>query len=602
MSLRQVRKLREAQKQLTQEDPVNEEDDSSGEDMTITPKKSVFSRALVQSSSSSSESDEEEPKKTEGTAGLVGPGKRIVERTKKTKKQQSPTNKSCPIKSILDPSLKLDLSKLNPASELRRIFSAPGNPKRSAGSGKPRVIKRKHWLVEPEKDWPLVVKDAFRMEQCNDGSFRLVPEPEYETRLKTLCRIVITHDVEALYHFVQFNPFHPHGLIQLATILIEQRSEFENAYSLIRRALFAFQSAFLPSFHPNESVILSADSIFSSSLLRCLLLYSHLLAGQGCIRTSLEILKLIYSMEGGMLVGCPRTHVLPHIDVAGYRCEQYDWLSGFLAQNSLVDVLPSSSLLFAISQYMRGIDSDKELKKSDILKKPSLETSATAAIVRTTMMFPGIIKQVIGRDVEGITRSSDVLINKLIQAFCIKGLPQVKSNEKIVGWIGGIIDNVLPQAIKTTGISSLASSKPGWLESSYSNLVAAEFEWGKSSSGSFVEPAPLIESETQVLEIYTEEGYTRPAAQRSAPVLSHAVSLESNPLVAFFETLLPWSRVDAAGTESHPITGRSLLEQLQTSLGITRMEENQLIQDVDGGVSDNNASHDSDTEEELEME
>jgi hypothetical protein len=601
MSLRQVRKLKEAQQASAspEQEPIEEE---VGSDEEVVPKKSVFSKVFLESSSSSSESEIGEPSKSEGTIALMGPMKRVVERSKKSKKQpSSPAKPSDMIKSVLDPSLKLDISKLNPQSELRRIF---GGQKRSATSAKPRVIKRKHWLVEPEKDWPLVVKDAFRMEECSDGTFRLVPESEYETKLKTLCRIVITHDVEALYHFVQFNPFHPHGLIQLATILIEQRSEFENAYSLIRRALFAFQSAFLPSFHPNESLILSTDSIFSSSLLRCLLLYSHLLAGQGCVRTSLEIMKLIYAMEGGMLVGCPRSHILPHIDVGGFRCDQYEWLSGFLTQNGLVDVLPSSSLLFAVSQYMKGIDSEKTMSKSDLLKRPTTDTFATVALVRTILMFPGIVKLVHGKEIPGVTRTTDVLINKFIQAFSIKGLSQIKSNEKVVGWISGVIETILPQIVKTSGISSLASSKPGWLETSYSNLVAAEFEWGKSASGSFIEPSLLIESETQVLEIYTEEGFTRPTTQTSAPTLSHAVSLDSNPLFAFFETLLPWSRVDATGTESNPITARGLLEQLQSSLGITRMDQNHpLIQDNDNADGEGEADGEgSDTEEEIDME
>ena len=507
--------------------------------------------------------------------------------------------------SVLDASLKLETRMLHPGSELRRIFgSTPGAPKT-------RVIKRKHWLVEPDKNWPMVVRDTFRMEVCFDGSHRLVPEPDYEAKLKTLMRIVVTHDVEALYQFVQFNPFHPHGLIQLATILIEQRSEFENAYQLVRRALFAYQSAFSPSFHPTKSLIVTKDSIFTASMLRALLLYAHLLAGQGCVRTSLEVLKLLYAMEGGMITGSPTTHALMHIDTAAFRAEQYDWLSEFLSENGLTDVFPGSSLLFAISQKIREVDSDvvATIPKSVVMSnRMNKSTPATTALVRTILMFPSCVKLVLNRDMPGVTRTTDPFTNKLVHAFGVRGLPAVKANDQIIAWMNSVVDKVLPMTIKETGLTSLPASKPEWLTNGYSNITSAEFEWGKSASGTFVEPEAIRESEVHILEVYSEEGYV-PATTRAAPRLGHAVSLESNPVAAFFETLLPWSRVDVTGTESNPVTVRGLLEQLQTSLGLGRGDvedapADPVIQEAAhhwNGSQDGSESSDDD-DEEIQME
>ena len=593
MSLRQVRKIKEAQKS-SKEEPLAEEE----EEEVFRTKKTVFSRAAFDSSSSSSSDDEDEAPRdrAEGTAALAGPSKRAPAKL-------SPVANSAPkagkikAKIVSDPTLRLDMHKLNPRSELRRIFGAA----QQRASGSSRVVKRKHWLVEPEKDWPLVVKDVFKMELCADGSYRLVPEAIYEAKLESLSRIIVTHDIEALYHFVQINPFHPHGLIQLASILIEQRSEFENAYHLVRRALYAYQSAFLPAFHPTGSLALSSDSIFSASLLRALLLYSHLLAGQGCVRTSLEFLKLIYEMEGGMLTGCARTHALTHMDVAAYRCGEMEWLSGFVVENRLVDTLPSSSLMFAISQKMREVDSDQitTVSKKD---KVSLDMPATRALVRTILTFPGVVKQVIGRDVPAVDRTASILTNKLVQAFCSKGGPAaVKADEKIIQWITDVVDRVLPGIIESTGVKSFQPDTPTWLLEGYSDITSSEFEFGKSSSGSFVEPAPLLQSEAHVLELYSEGEFVVPTRSSSTgPTLRHAVSLESNPVAAFLQMLLPWSTLDTTGTESTPITGRGLLEQLRLSLGIDRSEEfthEPVIQDAHPNTQEEGDSEDEEEEE-----
>ena len=564
-------------------------------------RRSVFRQLETGSSSESDSASADAGMKAElpveSRAPLTGmskkPGPRPARARKRDKKSQNlPQEAKAVMRSVLDPSLQVDIRALNPSSELRRILGrvAAGAARTGVLRSK-RVIKRRHWLVEPDKTWPLVVRDVFRMEVCGDGSYRLAPDADYEAKLRTLSSIIVTHDIEALYQFVQFNPFHPHGLIQLATILIEQRGEFENAYQLIRRALFAIQSSFLPSFHPEKSLLLTLDSIFSSCLLRALLLYAHLLSGQGCVRTSLEVMKLIYHMEGGMATGCPRTHILLHLDSVALKADQFVWLSQFLVKNGLVDTFPSCSLSFAISQKLQGVDSPgvAVFSKKDILSPVSIHTSATTALLRTMLSFPGVVKAVLGREIPGVTRSTDNLVNKLVQAFVVKNLAWVKANDHIVRWMEGVVDMVVDlgmSTLKTTTSSSI------WLSAGYSNVTTSEMEWGKASKG-FVEPAPLLASEAHVLEVYSEEGsLPNPSA---GPRLDYAVSLESNPIAAFFETLLPWSRVDVAGTESNPVTGGRLWEQLQQTLGLG----GPLIEDA---FSDGTQSDPTEEEEEIDMD
>jgi hypothetical protein len=400
------------------------------------------------------------------------------------------------------------------------------------------------------------------MEICKDGSHRLVPETDYEAKLSILTRIVASHDLEALYQFIQFNPFHVHGLIQLAVILIEQRKEFENAYELIKRALYSIQSSFLPSFHPDKSLLLSKDSLFTSTVFRALLLYAHLLAGQGCLRTSLEVLKLVYLMEGGMATACPMTHVLLHLDSAAMRSEQYEFLSSFASSNGLNDALPGTSALFAVSQKLRGIDIDQSewnsISPNDIKRSCTGSTSATVALVRSILKFPGALKLVVGREIVPNRPAADILTNKLVQAFSLKGIACVKSNDEVMKWIEEVLSSSLIDRF-----SSLNVKKPSplWIQEGYNDIISSEFEWGATAS--FVEPAQIIEAEGHIMEMYLDSSLSIPRPAVRQPLLTpHAVSLDSNPVAAFFQTLLPWSRVDTTGTESTPITATGLIERL----------------------------------------
>ena len=601
MSLRQIRKLK-ALKQAVERRVNDEEEEPEVEaevDLVAHHRRPVvFSKLALESddsdSSSSCSSFRESSVSPAPNVPMEGLAKKPLTDSKKpnAKKMGKKPVESNEMKSIgyvLDPALKIDVRAFNPSSELRRIFGS------SAASGPFRGIKRRHWLIEPQAAWPLVVKDCFKMEITAEKSFRLLPEPDYESKLKILSRIVITHDIDALYQFVQFNPFHTHGLIQLASILIE-KGEFENAYQLVRRSLYALQSSFLPSFHPNQSVLLSNDSVFSSILLRALLLYSHLLAGQGCCRTSLEIMKLVYALEGGMHVGCPHTHALLHLEAAAYKADQFGWISSFVSANKLTQTFPGSAFLFAIAQKKRGIDSETisitEIKNLEI----SESTPATCALIRALLRFPFTVKLIFGRDnPKGVSKTSDPFINKLALAFSIKCSSRIKIDQPIIQWIDDIIEKQLP-VILSQGLSQLDNTVPLWLSEGYSNLSSAEFEWGKNASGSFVEPRNILDSEAHILEMYSDEGPNSGNAS-AAPPLRFPVSLESNPVAAFFQTLLPWSSIDTTGTEATPLTADSLLRRLQSSLGIDRDTAPPVIQDAAGHDGSGSESLSSDDEE-----
>ena len=560
MSLRQVRRLRELSR-VPETSPTFSEE---SEDEIVHTKRSVFAN-LQASSSESSSSEDEEPARPAVVAPVIALSKPKKKKTSAPRAEKLANKKSSEeqvkknIDSVIDPTIVLDIKYLNPSNELRRIFG-----RQVTGPQRRQVVsKRRHWLIQPaDRTWPLSVKDCFRMELCRDGSHRLVPENEYESKLKILVRIVASHDIEALYQFIQFNPFHVHGLCQLALILIEQRKEFENAYELIKRALYSLQSCFLPSFHPDKSLVLSKDSMFTSTVFRCLMLYAHLLAGQGCLRTSLEVWKLIYLMEGGMATACPVTHALLHLDSAAFRSEQYELVSAYTSSNNITEILPGTALVFAIAQKLRNIDLDASewnaIQSSELKKSVSPTTPATVALIRCTLMFPSVIKAVLGRDISDLIpggQSNDILINKLVQAFTIKTLPSIKTKDAIMSWINQVLDIVNLKRFKT-----LKPITPPWLSAAYSNIVSSEFEWG-SQAASFVETAPILESESQIMEMYLEDAPLRPATA-SGPGLSHAVSLDSNPVAAFLQTLLPWSRVDTSGTESTPITARGLMDRL----------------------------------------
>jgi hypothetical protein len=608
MSLRQIRRLKELA------DPKSPDvAEELPEDQEEYPKKkpTVFNRLALSESESSSSDESEQPSEHEkaqtgdipgrGAAPMVSKPKTSRNSKKKgSRKVDSESGAGSEVKtdnsiqSAKEETVKVDIRMLNPSNELRRIFGKEVRSKRNA------ISKRRHWLIEPAKEWPLVIRDTFRMEVTREGSFRLVPESVYEAKMKILARIVVSHDIEALYQFIQFNPFHVHGLLQLALILIDQRKEYENAFELIRRALFALQSAFMPSFHPDKSVILSPDSLFTTSLLRCLLLYSHLLAGQGCVRTSLEVLKLIYLMEGGMATACPITHALLHLDSAAFRADQFEFLSLFATKNGLADALPGTAFLFALAQKERGIDLESvdSVREKDVRAPLTEKTPASIALIRAALRFPGPIKLAIGRELEGLSRSTDLLTNKLTLAFSSKTVAYVKSRDDLVRWIETVLEKSIPRLANSLARSH-PTVNPEWLMEGYGNITSSEFEWGQSASSNFVEPARILETESQILEMYSEDEFVRPRpATSSRGSSSYPVSLESNPVAVFLQTLLPWSRIDHTGTEATPVTAQSLIDRMNETLGWN--QETRVIEQADRS-SDSQSAGESE-EEELEME
>jgi hypothetical protein len=596
MSLRQIRRIRE----LAENDKAvsGSPGSSSEDDLPALPvRKSAFARLEDSDSSSSDSSDGAEVRNTElpsGTAPLSQSSKVAPKSSNSRKPRQDKSIVAEPkSKSVMDESLDLSIRLLNPSSELRRIFGSTANTARGI---KRAVSRRKHWLIEPEANWPMVVPFSFKMEACGDGSFRLTPDSAYERKLEILARIVLTHDVEALYHFVELNPFHAHGLVQLASVLISQRSEFEAAYGLVRRAIFAYQSAFVPSFHPDKSVILSPDSFFSSSRLRALLLYSHLLSGQGCVRTSLEVMKLVYAMEGGMIRGCPKTHAILHLDSLGVKAGNWEWIVKFGIGNGLVDVLPGWALGVAIGlKQMEGGESDdgERITSEKIIRLSrrtlTNESSAETALIRAVCLFPDLFRNLVTDPLLVSKHTADPFTNKLIQAFISKGgLEVIKSNEKILTWIRLVLKKVRP-------LDKLIINRPAWITHSFNDVTATEFAWGASAS--YTEPTGILNDETELISMYANDGVVEPAVHAPS-VASHPVSLDSNPLAAFLQTLLPWSTIDRTGTEATPVTATGLLDHLRTTLGMGRTINDQIIQEA----SDSDNDHRSASEEEIDME
>ncbi len=604
MSLRQIRRVQElAQANHGAEGNASGSVSESSEDTPQVVRKNMFKKLQDSESSSSSSSESEGGAPVEHIPAVIRttPPRSHSDAPRKTPKQKKKQSSAKVAvadkdkKSVLDDALELNVRLLSPSSELRRIF---GSASRSSTSGPTRpkrlICKRKHWLIEPEANWPLVVPFSFKMESCVDGSFRLVPENDYERKLEILARIVVTHDVEALYHFVELNPFNAHGLIQLASVLISQRSEYESAFGLVRRALYAYQSAFHPGFHPSKSVVLSTESMFSSSLLRAVLLYSHLLSGQGCVRTSLEVMKLAYAMDGGMIRGCPRTHALLHMDTLALKSGQYEWLVKFALENGLTDILPGYALGAALGLHSKLSLSEspppETVVKAAVRRSVDLNTPPLTALLRAVSLFPDLFRQ-LGLEINISNHVPDPFTYKLIRAMSSKGgVDVVKSNEKLISWIKNVLYH--------HDIQKINIRRPDWLDRACGDITSTEFSWG-SSGAPYTEPTTILNDETEIINMYCHEG-PMTHTENAPTVPRHPVSLDSNPLAAFFQTLLPWATIDTTGTEAAPVTGTSLLEHLRTTLGmLPTQHEEALIQDR---ASDDETSSSESDDEEILME
>ena len=519
-----------------------------------------------------------------------------------------------------DSFLRIDRAWLNPASEAKKLFG-----KKSSISKIPRNLRngRKLWLVTPteEENWPIVRDNLKMFEKKNsktESFFYLQPTKEYEKLLVEFVECLLSQDPQNLMEFVSRNPYHPHALLQLGEVF-RQHSRFEDAYAIVRRALYSLECGFSFKFIPENIKRIeketSGSEVMNPILIRGLLFYCHLLVGRGCVGTSFAVCLLGLALE---MESVDSGHWLLRIDGLAVRAKRWDILNRidleWLAKKFKRDKLPSLSLILpnfafsvALAKYLQQTDSSALLIEARSVTVAELliesgELSASALLVRACLLFPGALRFLIGKIGEaGNPKWLDVFAN-LGTLGPQLNIGRVYSEHMFLLWKSDVLkkwllaaaersveliskDTQVEIAIWRDKIESYnAEPELQSFLNQYKDVVAAEF---LADTASFLFPKKILVNEEILIRVYGGQVSEARGAEgalglggalglRGARGLWDSrgagfdanISLDSNPVLVFLQSLLPWGRVDRIGDAVTPVNLGQIMQGWAERLGL----------------------------------
>ncbi|EER03983.1 hypothetical protein Pmar_PMAR024851 [Perkinsus marinus ATCC 50983] len=350
---------------------------------------------------------------------------------------------------------------------------------------------------------------------------------------------------------------------------------------------------------------------FTILALRTLLVHGLLLAGQGCTRTALEIFKLLLLMDDEK----DRVHALMHVDTYAIRSHEYDWLHRFVAsyaslppaapeevQYSALDLaMPNFAFSEALARYQQLPTAEEasaaiprvtaeDLRKTLIITDAPTGDSAldaSVALMKAILLFPYTVRTLLiamssplsgpgHKPWEDLFRNppfSDARtyfmhakfgsIHLLMAEAYAEKAWQLWKPEQLQEWLFSACQRLVELS------PDLELVRRRWSTSTLPDLVGRYSDISKSefTVNSPMLPRALFEADNELFKTYGTD------LRRNGGDASRAnVSLESNPVVAFLQSLMPWSRVDYTGTEAEPINItagiRGALDRITERLGL----------------------------------
>ncbi|KAF4657743.1 hypothetical protein FOZ61_006072 [Perkinsus olseni] len=350
---------------------------------------------------------------------------------------------------------------------------------------------------------------------------------------------------------------------------------------------------------------------FTILALRTLLVHGLLLAGQGCTRTALEVFKLLLLMDDEQ----DRVHALMHIDTYAIRSHEYDWLHRFVASfvapppaahdgvyySALDFAMPNFAFSEALARYQQLPTADEasaavkrvtaeDLRRAIIIENASTGDSAldaSVALMKAILLFPYTVRTLLiamstPLSGDGHKPWEDLFRNPpfsdartyfmhekfgsihllMTEAYAEKAW-QLWKPAQLQDWLFSASQRLIELSPDLEGV------RRRWSTSTLPDLVGRYADISKSefTVNSPMLPRALFEADNKLFRTYGAD------LRRGGSGDSRAnVSLESNPLVAFVQSLMPWSRVDYTGTEAEPINItagiRGALDRITERLGL----------------------------------
>ncbi|KAF5390308.1 hypothetical protein D9757_002816 [Collybiopsis confluens] len=254
-----------------------------------------------------------------------------------------------PMARSLSSLLAVNPAHLDSEAELKRFFGskvvAASKSDKPGPSSKRAHVAQRSVLTKPRPPWaPAHMREGLSARQLTEeelsekfdrngwdkASARLGEEKwwtveyskKYKGLVKIFLQIVLSGDPQGFYNLIQRAPWQVDSWLQLAEVF-RHREEHSSAVDAVDRAMFAYERAFVGGFSFTNGINrLDFDQVENRPFFLALHRQASDLQRRGCLRTSFEFTKLLYSLDPW---SDPHGALL-HLDFLAFKADMSEWL------------------------------------------------------------------------------------------------------------------------------------------------------------------------------------------------------------------------------------------------------------------------------------
>lgn len=433
----------------------------------------------------------------------------------------------------------IDKHQLNAEKEMRRLFQVESNRKKP--QTKRRAFKKKNTLiVSLPDDWNPPPVGLMRLQLVNDcisredwdigcDFFEIEYSDSYQDAQSQFERIQATSfDPNNIAMFLRRYPYHVEALMQLS-LVYQQHGQMDQATNMIKRSLLVFEYAWTERFSPwtgksRMDITAGQNRVYFDLML----LHATQIGRRGCSKSAFQLMKFIWAMD-------PRADpmaIVLRLDYYALCAREYQFL--FDWYNAKVPVardrrqepressitcneLPNLAFSLALAYFW-----------TDQMEK------ATQALQSALSQYPKVLKLLIskcgfsGSRWEAI-QSNTVFANaKQFDGSLVAHLMQLYVERNFSLWKVDQVRVFLENTAETVTVSTPREFEKDCVLNKY---------W-------------IVQDLSDQIVLLPAEEEVPAAAMEAVPVEgTNRLPADTNPLLLFFQTMLPWNTVETAAQE-----------------------------------------------------